>query len=219
MVACGLGVVLCRVRAFRRLSGHLAGGYAQDELAAGHHLSTLFHEDAVVGDCVGWLIGLRHRSRQEMPEDGPQPGSAARLLDIVLNLLSDGLLPDGLRVNGVSADGLWVSAGDGHSFPLRELGDGYRTVAALVLDVTRQRHAAYGQLKAHEDDSGRVVILQPDVVLIDEVDAHLHVTWQQQIGDVLRDHFPNVQFIVTSHSPYRLSGRRRVCADPSAGSG
>ena len=39
-------------------------------------------------------------------------------------------------------------------------------------------------------------------MLIDEVDAHLHVTWQRKIGDWMQDHFPNIQFIVTSHSPY-----------------
>ncbi len=42
----------------------------------------------------------------------------------------------------------------------------------------------------------------PGVVLIDEIDVHLHVTWQKKIGGWLKEHFPNVQFIVSSHSPY-----------------
>lgn len=40
------------------------------------------------------------------------------------------------------------------------------------------------------------------MVLIDEVDAHLHVSWQQRIGPWLKAHFPLVQFIVSTHSPY-----------------
>src|SRR5712671_2638426 len=43
--------------------------------------------------------------------------------------------------------------------------------------------------------------LAPGVVLIDEVDAHLHPTWQRRIGLWLREHFPKMQFIVTTHSP------------------
>jgi len=41
----------------------------------------------------------------------------------------------------------------------------------------------------------------PGVVLIDEIDAHLHPTWQRRIGIWFREHFPHIQFIVTTHSP------------------
>ncbi|MER5662818.1 AAA family ATPase [Streptomyces mirabilis] len=187
---------------FRRLSGGLASGYARHELVASH-LATLFHEDAALGESVGWVIDLHHRSLQEDADNSTEPGPAGRLLNIVLSLLSDGLMPNDLQVNGVSADGLWVSTSDDEiGFPLREMSDGYRTVAALVLDITRHIHAAYGELETYQEDGGHVVILQPGVVLIDEVDTHLHVTWQRRIGDWLREHFPNIQFIVSSHSPY-----------------
>jgi hypothetical protein len=39
-------------------------------------------------------------------------------------------------------------------------------------------------------------------VLIDEVELHLHVSWQRSIGFWLKRHFPNIQFIVTTHSPF-----------------
>jgi hypothetical protein len=48
------------------------------------------------------------------------------------------------------------------------------------------------------------------VVLIDEVDAHLHPEWQREIGFWLKRHFPKVQFIVTTHSPLILQA-----ADPN----
>jgi hypothetical protein len=177
---------------FRRLLGG-AGETLRLMLAPGPvgRLATLFHEEASLSEGVSWLIDQHVRRLEGRP-------GAQQTLDAVTGLLSDGLLPDGYRVDRVDADGLWVRRGDGPGYPLRELSDGYRTVAALVLDLVRQLQNCYGRLP--QDDSG--AILLPGVVLIDEVDAHLHVSWQQRIGPWLKAHFPLVQFIVSTHSPY-----------------
>jgi predicted ATP-binding protein involved in virulence len=54
-------------------------------------------------------------------------------------------------------------------------------------------------------------ILAPGVMLIDEIDLHLHPSWQQRvIADLMRT-FPNTQFIVTTHSPQVLSTVHRDC--------
>jgi predicted ATP-binding protein involved in virulence len=159
---------------------------------------------------MAWAVDLHHRKLEEEQalREGEQLNRVAGpLLDTVLALLRDGLLPDRYQVRRITADGLWVSDLGGRGkvqFPLREMSDGYRTVAALVLDIVRQLHAAYGALTTGPatPDGGGTAVLEPGVVLIDEVDAHLHVTWQRMIGDWLRAHFPNIQFIVTSHSPY-----------------
>ena len=45
------------------------------------------------------------------------------------------------------------------------------------------------------------MIKRSGVVLIDEIDAHLHPAWQREIGFWLKGHFPNLQFLVTTHSP------------------
>ncbi|MFI9616721.1 AAA family ATPase [Streptomyces sp. NPDC052023] len=187
---------------FRRLTG---GSSEAQRLMLNQgpsgRLATLFHEDASLAEGVAWLIDLRLR----MYEEGTS-SEAAVLLNQVLSLLRDGLLPDRYQIQRVSADGLWVveKGHKGPGFPLKEMSDGYRTVAALVLDIVRQLHGAYGYLHTHPtaSRSGGTAILAPGVVLIDEVDAHLHVTWQRKIGDWMQDHFPNIQFIVTSHSPY-----------------
>ena len=42
------------------------------------------------------------------------------------------------------------------------------------------------------------------VVLIDELDLHMHTSWQRKVLNVLRDTFPNIQFIITTHSPQIL---------------
>ncbi|MFJ9519366.1 AAA family ATPase [Kitasatospora sp. NPDC101801] len=183
---------------FRRLVG--GSGEAQRLMLApgpAGRMASLFHEDASLAEGVSWLKELRLRSLEGREE-------ATELLDFVKELLSDGLLPDGYRALRVSSEGLWVAPTDtpDRAYPLREMSDGFRTVVALVLDLVRQLQTAYGTLNAGTDDAGRPVVRMPGVVIIDEVDAHLHVTWQRRIGDWLKSHFPRIQFIVTSHSPY-----------------
>lgn len=48
-------------------------------------------------------------------------------------------------------------------------------------------------------------LMSEGIVMIDEIDLHLHPTWQRQILTGLNNVFPNVQFLITTHSPYVLS--------------
>jgi len=179
---------------FRRLEG---GSTAAQRLTLNNgpvaRLASLFDEDVSLSESVQWLKDLLLRQKG----GGPPPASA---LDFVFSILNDGLLPDGFTVSHVDADGLWVEHA-GRTSALREVSDGYRTVAALVLDLVRQLHWAGGEETFAEDD-GHPVVVMPGVVLIDEVDVHLHVSWQKAIGGWLKQHFPNIQFVVSSHSPY-----------------
>ncbi|WP_330239415.1 AAA family ATPase [Streptomyces sp. NBC_00525] len=186
---------------FRRLSSDIPEALTgpadlhdpSDAVSTAERFSTLFHEDAALGESVAWLVGVYLRSLEK--ERG-----AARLLKSVLELLSDGLLPDGYEAVKVTSSGLWVRSA-GQTFPLREMSDGYRTVTALVLDIVRRLHEFYGILRARRGKGG-IALHVPGVVMIDEIDAHMHVSWQQRIGGWLTTHFPKIQFIVTTHSPY-----------------
>jgi predicted ATP-binding protein involved in virulence len=169
---------------FRRLTGA-----ARNSAGRAAQISSLFNEDASLAEGVSWLIQQHLRSLEGEP-------GADDLKRAALRLLSDGLLPDDHKVDDVTSDGLWVTCG-GNRFPLRETSDGYRTVTALVVDLLKQIHDAYGELQVEGN-----TVTAPGVVIIDEVDAHLHVSWQQRIGGWLKAHFPNIQFIVTTHSPY-----------------
>jgi hypothetical protein len=158
-------------------------------------MASLFHEDASLSEGVSWLIEQHLRSLEKRP-------GANQLKRLALTVLGDGLLPDDYRIDSVDSDGLWVTS-TGRRFPLREMSDGYRTVVALVVDLLKQLYEAYGELPFDNSlfaESG--VVSAPGVVIIDEVDAHLHVSWQKRIGEWLKAHFPNIQFIVTTHSPY-----------------
>lgn len=179
---------------FRRLSGHAVD--AQRLMSASGHLArlvSLFREDASLVECIEWLRSVYLRMLEGHAD-------ATRLLVSVLRLLGDGLLPDGMVVDRVDSDALWVKQGNA-ILPLRQLSDGYRITAALVLDIARQLADCYGELDVRSAD-GPVVVMNPGTIIIDEMDVHLHVSWQQRIGFWLKDHFPNIQFIVTTHSPF-----------------
>jgi hypothetical protein len=160
-------------------------------------LVSLFREDASLIESIGWL-------KENYVRKLERKRGAAELEKAVLDLLGDGLLLDGVRVEKFDSEGLWTCQNNVR-LPLRELSDGYRTVAALVLDIVRHLHRTFGTFEIEEavDEEGPFWrVLHSGVVLIDEVDNHLHVSWQQRIGFWLKRHFPNIQFLVTTHSPF-----------------
>jgi predicted ATP-binding protein involved in virulence len=82
----------------------------------------------------------------------------------------------------------------GEYLSIGQLSDGYQTLLALALDLSRRMAGG----NPHRDDP----LAAEAIVMIDEIDLHLHPSWQQRVvGDLLRT-FPNAQFIVTTHSPY-----------------
>lgn len=79
--------------------------------------------------------------------------------------------------------------------PFDTLSDGQRGVCALIADIARRMCL----LNPHLGES--VLTRSPGIVVIDELDVHLHPAWQRRICGVLRSVFPSVQFIAASHSP------------------
>jgi predicted ATP-binding protein involved in virulence len=77
--------------------------------------------------------------------------------------------------------------------PLRQLGYGYRTMIAWIADFTSRMVDRYPE----SPDP----LAEPAVVLVDEIDLHLHPKWQRDLIGFLTEQFPNTQFIVTAHSP------------------
>lgn len=84
--------------------------------------------------------------------------------------------------------------------PLSFLSSGTKIAAGMVIDLVSRMARANPRLGAEE-----LLRFAPGIVLIDEVDLHLHPTWQQRILTQLTKTFPRVQFIVTTHSPQVLS--------------
>ena len=88
--------------------------------------------------------------------------------------------------------GVWVATDYG-KVPLSRLSLGYQTVFAWTLDI------AWRLLERYPDSQDP--LREPAIVIVDEIDLHLHPRWQRAIREHLIGHFPNVQFIVTAHSP------------------
>lgn len=87
---------------------------------------------------------------------------------------------------------------DKRVIPFDHLSDGQRTMLGLFCDLARR--AAI--LNPHF--AGDASQQTKGVVLIDELDLHLHPRWQRTIIDALRSQFPNMQFICTTHSPFLI---------------
>ena len=98
-----------------------------------------------------------------------------------------------------AAQGPMVRFEDGHAAPWSELTDGYHVFIALVADVARRA------VMLNEFDGAEAPERVEGVVLIDEIDLHLHPRWQRTALPSLRDTFPRLQFILTTHSPQVLS--------------
>jgi predicted ATP-binding protein involved in virulence len=88
-----------------------------------------------------------------------------------------------------------------HEFVINQLSDGEKCVLAMVGDLARRLAIANPGLEDPLDGQG--------VVLIDEIDLHLHPKWQRDVVNGLRRTFPNCQFVLTTHSPQVLSEVRR----------
>lgn len=84
-----------------------------------------------------------------------------------------------------------------------QLSDGVRNMIALVADV------AYRMVRLNSHFGAEAAKRTPGIVMIDEVDMHLHPEWQQQVLASLRRAFPAIQLIVTTHSPQVLSTVRK----------
>lgn len=81
----------------------------------------------------------------------------------------------------------------------KELSDGFHVYLSLVTDLARRA------VMLNEQDGGDAPSVVEGVVLIDEIDLHLHPRWQRVVLDGLRKIFPRLQFVVTTHSPQVLS--------------
>ncbi len=126
-----------------------------------------------------------------------------RQLESIIKLLnSPGFLPNGTLLSHVTSKGVFFQNDDGVVVPLSVLSDGYRTVLSLALELIHQLVLNFGsELVFRNHDEIDFVIDLPGVVLIDEIDVHLHPNWQTHIGQWFTKYFPRIQFIVTTHSP------------------
>ena len=92
------------------------------------------------------------------------------------------------------------ASGRSETLSFDQLSGGYRIVVALAADLARRM----AQGNPHLEDP----LVSEAIVLIDEIELHLHPSWQQRVLPDLVRTFPNTQFMVSTHSPQVLTSVR-----------
>jgi predicted ATP-binding protein involved in virulence len=155
---------------------------------------SLFSDDAALINAEEWLLQADYAVARSAPENTARLEKRFHLIQETLIQL----LPDISDIHITLADNNnprptaefltpygWV--------PLKNLSLGYKTVIAWTVDLAARLIERY----PHSEDP----LAEPAVVLVDEIDLHLHPKWQRTIMSFLTERFPNTQFIVTAHSP------------------
>ena len=179
---------------FRRFAGGDEGSHEiyKSLPRLGAHLS-IFGENYALTEALVWLRALKFKALEHKPE--------GHLLEHLIAFINQpDFLPHQTRLVDVTSDGVEFADAEGHQFSVTELSDGYRSILSLTFELIRQMERVFDLDKIFAPNDPTKIIAS-GVVLIDEVDAHLHPTWQRRIGFWFREHFPNIQFIVTTHSP------------------
>jgi len=91
----------------------------------------------------------------------------------------------------------------GRRFGFNELSDGYSAIIDIIADLI---------IKMQNQDSLTRAYEKEGIVLIDEIETHLHLKLQRLILPILTKIFPNIQFIVTTHSPFVLNSLKNAVA-------
>lgn len=85
---------------------------------------------------------------------------------------------------------------EGKEFKFTEVSDGYAAILDIVVDLILKMQAKDSLTRAYQ---------KKGIVLIDEVETHLHLELQKMVMPILTKVFPNIQFIITTHSPFVLN--------------
>jgi recombinational DNA repair ATPase RecF len=148
--------------------------------------------DAPLRNAEEWLL----RDDYAAAKEGPGGGAAHRRLERLKELLTE-LLPEVEDVRVDDASRRWGPSVEFKTpygwVPLHGLSLGYQSLVAWMVDLAA---AMFDHHSKH-----RSPLAEPAIVLVDEIDLHLHPKWQRDLIAFLTTRFPNTQFIATAHSP------------------
>lgn len=160
-------------------------------------IASLFRVEAALHDAEELLCRLDHGSSKKYPRAMEMLAGLREILSAILPDVQDPqdiniLGPAGVPGVPLDETGIHVKTPYG-TVPLSQLSFGYRTVFAWTVDI------AWWLLQRNPRSSNP--FHEPAIVIVDEIDLHLHPRWQREIRGHLTEHFPRVQFIATAHSP------------------
>lgn len=145
-------------------------------------------------DLIRWM-GVERRNELDELEYSPALRLVYRAIETMLPEIASARYSTKLRTLVLK-----YKNEERHAFS--ELSDGYRNVVAIAADLAIKAAMLNPQL------AEKALEMTPGVVLIDELDLHLHPKWQRRIVADLRRTFPMLQFICTTHSPFLIQSLR-----------
>lgn len=141
-----------------------------------------------------WIVNLDYRSKNEQVETGSNGGRYEKLLSEFFQIF--GRLTEGVKIErgkvNPNTNEVTVMTDDGE-LPIEAISQGMTSLIGWVGILLQRLYEVYSD---DEDPKQRYAL-----VLMDEIDAHLHPGWQRTLVRDLSEIFPNAQFIATTHSP------------------
>ncbi|MBG7614642.1 AAA family ATPase [Brevundimonas sp. BAL450] len=164
----------------------------EKQLRRSSPIRSLFDGGYVLPNPEAWLVSIHEK---------PEFEEVARILKVIFGFDQEGdviVVKDGvchlrMRQTRAGLDDLVQDT------PLRVVSSGFRSILAMACDVMR------GLLR-QKDRFSTSLAFSRAIVLIDEIEAHLHPRWKMRIVTALREALPNVTFIMTTHDPLCLRG-------------
>lgn len=160
--------------------------------------ATLFSRDASLINLKDWLLNLDYSSKNGQTEAG-------KILTKIKEILTSDVFPEIENFRCQSSEelqnyveflvkGVWCKYED--------LGFGYQSLMSWMIDFCKRMFERYPKSENPLAESA--------IVLVDEIDLHLHPQWQRNVIPYLSKTFPNTQFFVTTHSPMVLQSAKDI---------
>ncbi|GAB3932410.1 AAA family ATPase [Larkinella terrae] len=164
--------------------------------------SNLF-EDTDLLNFEEWFLQTDYATR--LGSEETKKKAEVQLKKIKEIIIESKILPDLKDIRASSTENLksFVEIKSGRSWvKIKELGYGYQATIAWLTDLCKRMFECHSNLNNP--------LHGPAIVLVDEIDLHLHPEWQRKIIKYLSILFPNIQFIVTAHSPLIVQSAENI---------
>ena len=163
------------------------GRYSSDKFEK-YGFMSLFNIDTMLINPEQWIRNLIMDEKNHLNSVKIGKDALSKVINQILNK-DVKVKNDGSRIT-------FIEKGYEESFD--ELSEGYRTVIIFICDLLLRL--------INNNPQSKDIFKTKAVVLIDEIDEHLHLKWQRVIVKKMREVFPNIQFIMTTHSPTIIQG-------------
>jgi len=146
-----------------------------------------------------YLRWMKEMKRYELDEEKKSVELAA-VFKAAESFMEESFMEKGTKIAyRLKTDELTITLPDGVAMPFDKLSDGYKNALGIVFDT------AFRMVKLNPWLREEAVKRTPGIILIDEIDLHLHPSWQKSIVKAFKRTFPSMQIIATTHAPIVIS--------------